>query len=159
MKNLNNNIYAKSEIMPTCDLIDMIKGYIEDLKNVLSSDTIHLINDMFESASKDELYKLCDSLSLMSIFGVDDINMVNTLVQADEINKIAFLDIEYHLCDYLTDYKFYDGMNLDGFAMYHLLYNKDIPDYAKELISFERYKKMLVRDGLIVSDYGVLYPR
>ena len=159
MKNLNNNIYIESEIMLTCDLIDMIKGYIKDLKNVLSCDTIHLINDMLESASKDELYKLCDSLSLMSILGVDDINMINTLVQADEINKIAFLDIEYHLCDYLTDYKFYNDMNLDGFAMYHLLYNKDIPDYVKELISFERYKKMLIQDGLIASDYGVLYPR
>ena len=158
MKNLNNNIYVKSEIMAPGDLIDKINGYIEDLKNVLSYDAIRLINDMLESASKDELYKLCDSLSLMSIFGADDINMVNTLVQADEINKIAFLDIEHHLCDYLTDYKFYDGMNLDSFAMYHLLHNKDIPNYVKELISFERYKSMLIRDGLIASDYGVLYP-
>ena len=159
MKNLNNNIYVESEVMLSCDLIDTIKGDIKDLKNVLSSDTICLINDMLESASKDELYKLCNSLSLMSILGVDDINMINTLVQSDEINKIAFLDIEYHLCEYLTDYKFYDGMDLSGFAMYHLLNNKDIPDYVKELISFERYKKMLVHDGLIASDYGVLYPR
>ena len=159
MKNLNNNIYMESEVMLTCDLIDTIKGDIKDLKNVLSSDTICLINDMLESASKDELYKLCDSLSLMSILDVDDINMINTLVQADEINKIAFLDIEYHLCDYLTDYKFYEGMDLNSFAMYHLLNNKDIPNYVKELISFERYKKMLVHDGLIASDYGVLYPR
>lgn len=159
MKNLNNNIYVESEIMLTCDLIDMIKGDIKDLKNVLSSDAISLIEDMLKSASKDELYKLCDSVSLMSIFGVDDINMINTLVQADEINKIAFLDIERHIIDYLTDYKFYDGMNLDSFAMHHLLNNKDIPNYVKELISFERYKKMLVQDGLIASDYGVLYPR
>ena len=158
MKNLNNNIYVESEVMLSCDLIDTIEGYIEDLKSVLSGETICLINDMLESANKDELYKLCNSLSLISILGVDDINMINTLVQADEINKIAFLDIEYHICDYLTDYKFYD-MNLDGFTMYHLLYNKDIPIYAKDLISFERYKKMLVRDGLIASDYGVLYPR
>ena len=159
MKNLNSNIYLESEVMLTCDLIDLIERYIEDLKNGLSCDAISLINDMLESASKDELYKLCDSLSLMLVLGVDDINMINTLVQADEINKIAFLDIEHHLCDYLTDYKFYDGMDLNGFAMYHLLYNKDIPIYVKDLISFERYKKMLIQDGLIASDYGVLYPR
>lgn len=159
MKNLNNNIYAESEVMLSCDLIDTIEGYIEDLKSVLSGETICLINDMLESANKDELYKLCNSLSLMSILGVGDINMINALVQSDEINKIAFLDIEYHLCEYLTDYKFYDGMDLSGFAMYHLLNNKDIPNYVKELISFERYKKMLVHDGLIASDYGVLYPR
>ena len=159
MKNLNSNIYVESEVMLTCDLIDLIERYIEDLKNGLSCDAISLINDMLESASKDELYKLCDSLSLMLVLGVDDINMINTLVQADEINKIAFLDIEHHLCDYLTDYKFYDGMDLNGFAMYHLLYNKDIPIYVKDLISFERYKKMLIQDGLIASDYGVLYPR
>lgn len=156
MKNLNNNIYAESEVMLSCDLIDTIEGYIEDLKSVLSGETIYLINDMLESANKDELYKLCNSLSLISILGVDDINMINTLVQADEINKIAFLDIEYHICDYLTDYTFYN-MSLNEFATYHLTINDEIPSYIKPIIDFDLYKSMLLEYGTIVSDFGILY--
>lgn len=158
MKNLNNNIYVESEVMLSCDLlIDEIDGCIEELKGFSSYETISLIDDMITTANECELCKLCNSLNFMVMCDIWEINIINTLVQADEINKLAFLDIEHHINDYLTDYKFYD-MNLDGFAMFHLLNNSDIPGYVKELISFERYKRMLIRDGLIASNYGVLYP-
>ena len=152
----NVNVDTESEKMLQSDLIDEIKGCINELKGVLSYETIDLINKTFDHANDKDLYNLCNSLRFISNCDADYIGIINTLVQADEINHIAFLDIEYHINEYLSDYTFYN-MSLSEFATYHLTINDEIPSYIKPLIDFDKYKGMLSEYGIIVSDFGILY--
>lgn len=152
----NVDVDTENEKMLQSDLIDEIKGSIKELKGILSNETIDLINETLDNACDNDLYNLCNSLRFIAGCDADCIGVINTLVQADEINKIAFLDIEYHICDYLTDYTFYN-MSLNEFATYHLTINDEIPSYIKPLIDFDKYKGMLSEYGIIVSDFGILY--
>lgn len=152
----NVNVDTESEKMLQSDLIDEIEGYIKELKDVLSNESIDLINKTFDDANDNELYSLCNSLRFISDCDADFIGTINTLVQADEINHIAFLDIEYHINEYLSDYTFYN-MSLNEFATYQITISDDIPGYIKPIIDFERYKSMLLEYGTIVSDFGILY--
>ena len=152
----NVDVDTESEKMLQSDLIDEIKGYINELKNNLSDEAIDLINKTLDNACDNDLYNLCNSLRFISTCDTDYIGVINTLVQSDEINAIAFLDIEYHIKDYLNDYTYYN-MSLNEFATYHLKINEDIPGYVKSLIDFNKYKAMLIQDGIIISSFGILY--
>lgn len=152
----NVDVDTENEKMLQSDLIDEIKGYIKELKVYLSNEAINLINKTFDNANDNDLYGLCNSLRFIAGCDSDCIGVINTLVQSDEINDIAFLDIKYHVNDYLDDYTYYN-MSLNEFATYHLKINEDIPAYVKPLIDFDKYKAMLIQDGIIISSFGILY--